>query len=436
MGSTTRGDLSRAGTTRPETVSDGRQEAVRPSATYGAEQPAATTAGDAPRTVRLLDEGGVRHPDPEQDRWLPDLDGQGGDEFLLRLYEDMVVVRRIDAEATALQRQGQLALWPPLLGQEAAQIGSAHALRDDDFVFSSYREHAVAHVRGAAPVDLLRVWRGVTGSGWNPYEINMATPQVIIGAQALHAMGYAMGILADADRGIGSRADEDGTAAVVAYFGDGAMSQGDVNEAFVFAATWAAPVVFFCQNNQWAISEPVTLQSKVPLAERGTGFGIPGVRVDGNDVLAVLAVTRAALHRARTGGGPTLVEAVTYRMGPHTTADDPTRYRTAEELEEWGRRDPVARLEAHLRSRGALTDEAAGRVRAAADRLAAELRAGCTAIEDPPALSIFEHVYAEPNATVAAERDEYARYLAGFADDGTSDRDAPDARDDAKEAGR
>jgi pyruvate dehydrogenase E1 component alpha subunit len=249
----------------------------------------------------------------------------------------------------------------------------------------------------------------------------MATPQVIIGAQALHAMGYAMGILADADRGVGPKADEEGTAAVVAYFGDGAMSQGDVNEAFVFAATWAAPVVFFCQNNQWAISEPVTLQSRVPLVERATGFGIPGVRVDGNDVLAVLAVTRAALHRARTGGGPTLVEAVTYRMGPHTTADDPTRYRTATELEEWKRRDPVARLEAYLHSRGALTEEVAERVKSAADRIAAELRAGCTAIEDPPALSVFEHVYAEPHTTVAAERDEYARYLAGFADADTGD---------------
>ncbi|AEG43312.1 pyruvate dehydrogenase (acetyl-transferring) E1 component subunit alpha [Isoptericola variabilis] len=411
MGSTTRGDLSRAGTTRRETVNDGHQDAVRPSTagTAGSTEPAVAT-------VRLLDEDGVRHPDPEHDRWLPDLDGDGADEALLRLYEDMVVVRRIDAEATALQRQGQLALWPPLLGQEASQIGSAHALRADDFVFSSYREHAVAHVRGARPVDLLRVWRGVTGSGWNPYEINMATPQVIIGAQALHAMGYAMGILADADRGIGPRADGQGTSAVVGYFGDGAMSQGDVNEAFVFAATWAAPVVFFCQNNQWAISEPVTLQSRVPLVQRASGFGIPGVRVDGNDVLAVLAVTREALHRARTGGGPTLIEAVTYRMGPHTTADDPTRYRTPEELEEWRRRDPITRLEAYLRSRGALTEEVEARVKEAADRVAAELRAGCTAIEDPPPLTVFEHVYAEPNATVAAERDEYARYLAGFAD--------------------
>ncbi len=425
MGSATRGDLPQAGTARPTTTTDGRPEAVRPS-----------TAGDAQPTigmVQLLDESGVRHPDPEHDRWLTDLDDLDADEVLLRLYEDMVVVRRIDAEATALQRQGQLALWPPLLGQEAAQIGSAHALRADDFVFSSYREHAVAHVRGVAPVDLLRVWRGVTGSGWNPYDVNMATPQVIIGAQTLHAMGYAMGILADADRGIGPKADEEGTGAAVAYFGDGAMSQGDVNEAFIFAATWAAPVVFLCQNNQWAISEPVTLQSKVPLVARGAGFGIPGVRVDGNDVLAVLAVTRAALHRARTGGGPTLVEAVTYRMGPHTTADDPTRYRTADELEEWKRRDPVARLEAYLRSRGALTEEVLAHVKAAADRIAAELRAGCTAIEDPPALSVFEHVYAEPHTTVAAERAEYARYLGGFAD---AHAETTAGSADAKEAAR
>ena len=377
--------------------------------------------------VRLLDETGVRHDVPEYDRWLTDLDGDEGDDLLLRLYQDMVVVRRIDTEGTALQRQGQLAIWPPLRGQEAAQIGSGHALRQDDFVFSSYREHGVALVRGVQPVQMLPVWRGSKGSGWDPYAVNMATMQVIIGAQALHGVGYAVGIQADAERGVlrgvendMPAADREGTAAAVSYFGDGAMSQGDVNEAFIFGATWNAPVVFFCQNNQWAISEPVALQSRVPLAQRAAGFGMAGVRVDGNDVLAVLAVTREALHRARTGGGPTLIEAVTYRMGPHTTADDPTRYRDAAEVEAWAQRDPITRFEAWLRERGTLTDEAEERVRAEADRVAAELRAGCFAIEDPPALSIFDHVYAEPHTTVQAERDAYEQYLAGFADaDGT-----------------
>ncbi|NOV96062.1 pyruvate dehydrogenase (acetyl-transferring) E1 component subunit alpha [Isoptericola halotolerans] len=368
-------------------------------------------------TVRLVDADGVRHPDATYDAWVEDVDHAA----LLRLYEDMVVVRRIDTEATALQRQGHLALWPPLLGQEAAQIGSARALDVDDFVFSSYREHGVAHVRGIAGADLLRVWRGVTGAGWDPHEARMAPMQVIIGAQALHAVGYAVGILADQETdergeapGSGATAGAAPTEAVISYFGDGATSQGDVAEAFTFASTWTAPVVFFCQNNQWAISEPVSLQSKVPLVERARGFGMPGVRVDGNDVLAVLAVTRQALHRARTGGGPTFIEAVTYRRGPHTTADDPTRYRTSAEIEHWEARDPVDRIAAHLRAEGALDDDGEARVQAAADAVAAELRAGVTSIADPSWPDVFADVYAEPHAELDAERDAYARYLDGF----------------------
>jgi pyruvate dehydrogenase E1 component alpha subunit len=349
--------------------------------------------------VRLLDADGVRHSDDRFDAWVSDI----GTDQLLGLFEDMHVIRRIDAEATALQRQGELGLWPPLLGQEAAQIGSGRALRADDFVFSSYREHGVAYCRGAGLVDLLRVWRGTTQSGWNPYDINMATPQVIIGAQTLHATGYALGIQAD------------GTDAVaVAYFGDGATSEGDVNEALIFAATYAAPVVFFCQNNQYAISEPVSLQAQRPIAERAPGFGVPSVRVDGNDVLAVLAVTRAALDRARTGGGPTFIEAVTYRMGPHTTADDPTRYRDASELDLWRGRDPLARVEAYLVAQGALTDEHRSAIAARADAVAAEMRSGITALKDPDPLSIFDNVYAEPHTGLARQRDHYSRYLRTF----------------------
>nr|WP_277208101.1 pyruvate dehydrogenase (acetyl-transferring) E1 component subunit alpha [Isoptericola croceus] len=379
--------------------------------------PVTTPQGlDPGDTVRLIDADGVRRPDATYDHWVEDVDHAA----LLRLYEDMVVVRRIDTEATALQRQGQLALWPPLLGQEAAQIGSARALDADDFVFSSYREHGVAHVRGIAGADLVRVWRGVTGAGWDPHEARMAPMQVIIGAQALHAVGYAVGIMADAERAgrpspdAGTAVGQEPTEAAIAYFGDGATSQGDVAEAFTFASTWSAPVVFFCQNNQWAISEPVSLQSKVPLVERARGYGMPGVRVDGNDVLAVLAVTREALHRARTGGGPTLIEAVTYRRGPHTTADDPTRYRTSAEIEHWEARDPVSRIAAYLRGEGALDDDGEASVQAAADAVAGELRAGVTTIADPSWSAIFEEVYAEPHAGLEAERDAYARYLDGF----------------------
>lgn len=353
-----------------------------------------------PELVQLLDPAGVRTPDAQWDAYLEDLDPAA-------LYEDMVVIRRIDTEATALQRQGELALWPPLLGQEAAQIGSGRALRPDDFVFSSYRENGVAYCRGVAPVDLVRVWRGVTASGWNPYDVNMATPQVIIGAQALHATGYAMGVQADG-----------ATSAAIAYFGDGAMSEGDVSEAMVFASTFQAPVVFFCQNNQYAISEPVAVQTRVPLADRPGGFGIPSVRVDGNDVLAVLAVTREALERASRGEGPSFIEAVTYRMGPHTTADDPTRYRDPAELEEWAGRDPIARLRSYL---GDAATDLDARAAATADRVARELRAGLTSLEDLPAADVFSHVYTEPHAELERQRDEYLAYLDSFTDTPSTD---------------
>ncbi|TYL52285.1 pyruvate dehydrogenase (acetyl-transferring) E1 component subunit alpha [Agromyces mariniharenae] len=349
--------------------------------------------------VQLVTPAGERRTDAEFDPWVADVDTAA----LGRLYRDMAIVRRIDTEATALQRQGELGLWPPLMGQEAAQIGSARGLRDDDFVFSSYREHAVAWCRGVSAADLLRVWRGSAASGWNPYDHNMAVPQIIIGAQALHATGYAMGA-----------AWEGTDTATIAYFGDGATSEGDVNEAFIFAASFDAPVVFFCQNNQWAISEPVGLQSKQPLARRADGFGMPGIRVDGNDVLAVLAATRIALDRARRGEGPTLIEAVTYRLGPHTTADDPKRYRTEEELAEWGARDPLARVLTLLASTGFDTEALEREVAEEAGRVAAELRAAITTIPDPDAMTVFDHVYAEPNTHLARQRDHYARYLAMF----------------------
>nr|WP_209067495.1 pyruvate dehydrogenase (acetyl-transferring) E1 component subunit alpha [Arthrobacter pigmenti] len=354
---------------------------------------------DPDELVQLIGPNGERRENAAYDRWVTGVDGPA----LQALYEDMVVIRRIDAEATALQRQGELALWPPLLGQEAAQIGSGRALREDDFVFSSYRENGVAYCRGVDLTDILRVWRGNASSGWDPYGINMATPQVIIGAQTLHATGYAMGILNDG-------AD----AVAVTYFGDGATSQGDVNEAMVFAASYQAPVIFFCQNNHWAISEPVGLQAHVPIAHRAPGFGIPSVRVDGNDVLACLAVTREALDRARTGGGPTFIEAVTYRMGPHTTADDPTRYRDANELEDWAAKDPIARLAGLLDSQGLLPAEVTDAVKTKADDVAARLREGCISMAEPEALDVFKHVYSEPNSWLARQQDQYERYLASF----------------------
>ncbi|WP_082046448.1 pyruvate dehydrogenase (acetyl-transferring) E1 component subunit alpha [Arthrobacter sp. L77] len=383
--------------TRPGPGSTGGIDDAAPAGGTVLPGPAHTGADDL---VQLIDHLGVRHANAHYDGLVADIDGAA----LQKLYEDMVVVRRIDAEATALQRQGELALWPPLLGQEAAQIGSGRALREDDFVFSSYRENAVAYCRGVDLADILRVWRGNASSGWDPYTINMATPQVIIGAQTLHATGYAMGIINDGADSV-----------AVAYFGDGATSQGDVNEAMVFAASYQAPVIFFCQNNHWAISEPVGLQAHVPIARRAPGFGIPSVRVDGNDVLACLAVTREALARARSGGGPTFVEAVTYRMGPHTTADDPTRYRDANELEDWAARDPLARLATLLDSLGLLEAEYTDSVKAKADSVAAELREGCLSMPEPAPSDVFRHVYSTPNSWLDRQQDHYERYLASFA---------------------
>ncbi|MFC8302155.1 pyruvate dehydrogenase (acetyl-transferring) E1 component subunit alpha [Specibacter sp. NPDC057265] len=323
---------------------------------------------------------------------------------LQKLLQDMVSMRRIDAEATALQRQGELALWPPLLGQEAAQAGSAHALQAADFVFSTYRESGVAYLRGAKPAELMSVWRGNNNSGWDPYTLNMATPQIVIGAQTLHATGYGMGIVLD---GGGSLA--------MAYFGDGATSQGDVHESMVFAASFQAPVIFFCQNNHWAISEPVGLQSTLPLAARGPGYGIPTLQVDGNDVLAVLAATRWAAERARTGGGPSFIEALTYRMGPHTTADDPTRYRGVTELEDWAQKDPIARLQAYLRSQGIFDDDMEAGMSATADAAATELRQACIALPEPAPLSVFDHVYVTDHPVLDRQRRQYQQYLEQFA---------------------
>ncbi|HEY4614604.1 MAG TPA: thiamine pyrophosphate-dependent dehydrogenase E1 component subunit alpha [Citricoccus sp.] len=363
-----------------------------------------------PDLHQVLTPDGQRRPDHDLDPWLEDVTAH----TLAGLHRDMTVIRRLDTECTHLQRQGELALWPPLLGQEASQVGSAAALRREDYVFPSYRENGVAHLRGVDPLGLVRLWRGATYAGWNPAETNLAAQQIIIGAQSLHAVGYAMGLRRDG-------AD----AAAISYFGDGATSQGDVNEAMVFAASYHVPVVFFCQNNHWAISEPVSLQAKRHIADRPWGFGIPAMRVDGNDVLAVLAATRRALERARNGGGPTFIEAVTYRMGPHTTADDPTRYRSPEEVEAWRAKDPIDRVEAYLAATlGSADVDPDGQpmtvetIRAAsqsaADEMAAGLRAGVAALADPGPADLFEHVYAEPHHELERQREHYRLYLAQF----------------------
>jgi pyruvate dehydrogenase E1 component alpha subunit len=337
---------------------------------------------------------------PEGERVHDEYDVEVSGEQLRGLYRDMVLVRRLDLEAHALQRQGELGLWPPLLGQEAAQVGAGRALQPDDFVFPTYREHGVAWCRGVDPVRLLALFRGVTNGGYDPADHNFALPTIVIGDQTLHAVGYAMGVQRD-----------EAATAVMAFFGDGASSQGDVNEAFVWAAVHEAPVVFFCQNNQWAISQPLSRQTRIPLFRRAEGFGFPGIRVDGNDVLAVLAVTRWALQRAREGHGPSLIEAFTYRMGAHTTSDDPSRYRVEEELEQWRLKDPIERVRAYLVRSGAADAAFVEAVEQEAVELAERLRRECRALPDPPAEAMFAHVYAEPHPLVEQERAWWEEYL-------------------------
>jgi len=363
-----------------------------------------------PELVQLLTPEGERieHPDFS---FGDDLSAEEEAETIRGFYRDMVLTRRIDTEATALQRHGELGIWAQLLGQEAAQIGAGRALRPQDYVFPTYREHGVAWCKGVDPLELLGLYRGVDQGSWDPAKYNFHLYTIVIGAQTLHATGYAMGMQRDGVVGTG---DPDRDAAVIAHFGDGASSQGDVNEAFIFAASYNAPVVFFCQNNQWAISEPIERQSRIPLYQRALGFGFPGVRVDGNDVLATYAVTRAALQRARDGQGPTFVEAYTYRMGAHTTTDDPTRYRLSDDVERWRLKDPIERVKAYLQRNGLADQEFFDAIAGEADDLGARLRAGVQQLADPSPLSVFDHVYAEMTPELAEQRDEYAAYLDSF----------------------
>ncbi len=371
-------------------------------------EPAGTTAtepGDVPVQLLAPDGRRVDHPD---------FAFTGTDAEIAAHLRDMVLTRRIDTEATALQRKGELGLWPPLLGQEAAQIGSARATRDPDLVVPSYREHGVAWCLGVDPIDLLGTFRGTDMVDWPSRPDGFHLYSFVIGTQTLHGVGMAMAL--QREHRVGND-DAAANGAVVVYFGDGATSQGDVNEAFVFAASANAPVVFFCQNNQYAISEPTSLQSRIPLYRRAAGFGFPGVRVDGNDVLAVQAVTTWALERARRGGGPVLVEAFTYRMGAHTTSDDPSKYRTRDEEGEWGARDPIARVKAYLLSVGAIDQAWLDDLAAESEALAERLRAGCLALPEPLLADQWSNVYATTPDRLVRQREEYLAYEASFAEE-------------------
>ncbi|MGB7449146.1 MAG: pyruvate dehydrogenase (acetyl-transferring) E1 component subunit alpha [Ornithinimicrobium sp.] len=378
------------------------------------EPPQVDVTDGGPDMVQFLSAEGERlSPSSVSQEYASYLDDVSEDD-LRGFYRDLVMVRRVDAEGFALQRQGELGLWPSLLGQEAAQVGAGRAMRAQDYAFPGYREHGVAWCRGVDPVNLLGMFRGVNHGGWDSAENNFHLYTIVIGNQMLHAVGYAMGVSRDGDVGTG---DLERDTAVMAFTGDGGTAQGDYNEALVFAAVTQAPVVFFVQNNHWAISEPNDRQFTIGVYQRARGFGFPGVRVDGNDVLATYAVTRAALDRARAGQGPTLIEAFTYRMGAHTTSDDPTKYRIEAEVDLWRAKDPIERLRAYLLAQGFVDQDWLDDLGAEADELARHVRLACQQMPDPEPPAMFEHVYAEPHPGVEREASELAEYLAGFEED-------------------
>jgi 2-oxoisovalerate dehydrogenase E1 component alpha subunit len=345
--------------------------------------------------IRLLAPDGTPTSEARYRRDLPP-------ETLSWLYESMVVTREMDTEFVNLQRQGELALFASCRGQEAAQVGAAAALRKTDWLFPQYRELGVFLVRGIAPAQMSAVWRGRWHGGLDFTKKCCAPITIQIGTHGLHAVGAAMAA---------ERLGEDSV--TVAFFGDGATSEGDVHEALNLASVFNAPCVFFVQNNQLAISTPTSRQLAGPsIAHRAIGYGMPGIRVDGNDVLACYAVMAEAAARARGGGGPTLIEAVTYRMGPHTTSDDPTRYRSDDEVEHWRARDPISRYRTHLESVGVWSERLEERVATRSARLRSELRRAVIDDPDIDVAEVFDTVYRDITPELVRQRDQLAAELA------------------------
>jgi pyruvate dehydrogenase E1 component alpha subunit len=321
--------------------------------------------------------------------------GLGPDE-LRAMLRWMVLARRLDRECIALQRQGELTVYPGFEGQEAAQIGSATALAAADMVWPTFRELAVALVRGVDPVQYLQYHRGTWHGGpYDPRATRFGPICIPIATQIAHATGSALGQQLDGSDAVS-----------IAYFGDGATSEGDFHEAANLAGVWKLPLLLFCQNNGWAISMPTAQQTAGEIWRRAEGYGFPGVRVDGNDVLAVYAATRDALDRARRGDGPTLIEAMTYRIGAHSTADDARRYRADPEVEAARAFDPIARFRTWLVAAGHADEAFLADCDVEAERFAMTVREGVIATPAPPPEWQFEWAYAEPGETFARMRAE------------------------------
>ncbi|UXA16501.1 pyruvate dehydrogenase (acetyl-transferring) E1 component subunit alpha [Mycobacterium sp. SMC-4] len=323
-------------------------------------------------------------------------------ETLAWLYESMCVTRELDTEFVNLQRQGELALFASCRGQEAAQVGAAACLHKTDWLFPQYRELGAFLVRSIPPPALGALWRGRWHGGLGFTDKCVAPVAIPIGTHGLHAVGAAM-----AAQRLGE------SSVTVAFLGDGATSEGDAHEALNLAAVFGAPCVFFVQNNQWAISVPVQRQHAGPtLAHRAIGYGMTGVRVDGNDVLACYAVMDEAADRARRGGGPTFIEAVTYRMGPHTTSDDPTRYRSDEEVQHWRAKDPITRYRRYLQDCGVWTSRLEDRVAHRAQRLRADLREAVINEPDIDVEEVFDTVYHDITPELVRQRNELLAEIA------------------------
>src|SRR5690242_2139031 len=341
-------------------------------------------------------------------RVIGDADGTGdrevdgvGEQELLELYRSMVLLRTYDERSVVYHRQGRVGTYAIFWNHEAMQAGVVHALDDEDWIFPSYRESAIGLLRGMPPATVLSWWRGHPAGWWNPADYNVASICVPIGTHVPHAAGLAWGKKLRGER-----------ACAIAFFGDGATSEGSFHEGANFAGVLKAPLVLFCNNNQWAISTPLSAQTAAEtLADKAAGYGMPGVRVDGTDVLAVFEATRDAVARGRAGEGPTFIEAVSYRAAPHATADDPRAYIDLDRVEEEKQRECLGRYEAYLRRQGVLNDELAESTR---EEAADALREGIKAAEAEAPADIgllFEHAYAAPPGSFADELAELREVL-------------------------
>jgi pyruvate dehydrogenase E1 component alpha subunit len=333
---------------------------------------------------------------------VPDGEVEGvGEQELLELYRSMVLLRTYDERSVVYHSQGRIGTYAIFWGHEAIQAGAFHALEDEDWIFPSYRESAIGLLRGMPPATVLSWWRGHPAGWWNPADYKIASICFPIGTHVPHAAGLAWG----------KKLRGESTVAI-AYFGDGATSEGAFHEGANFAAVMQAPLILFCNNNYWAISTPLTAQTHADtLADKAVGYGMPGVRVDGTDVLAVFEATREAVERARSGGGPTFIEAVTYRTAPHATADDPKAYVDLERVEEEKQRECVGRYEGYLRRLGVLDDATAEEIKAWAAELQPEgIGAAAADAAAEPGL-LFEHAFVDPPASIASDLEELRRSL-------------------------